>query len=113
MLHVLASKNPHVPRIILCECVGGNCQRHFDCTYLLPKRFNGQCYLIFREQVIPEFIQDVPIAIRNYMRFQHDRTLDNLNSDVHNFLNDIFGPRWIGSGKSVPRPPQSPDLSSL
>ena len=33
--------------------------------YLLPKRLNGESYLIFLEQMLPKLLQDIPIVIRN------------------------------------------------
>ncbi|GBM56489.1 hypothetical protein AVEN_110508-1 [Araneus ventricosus] len=78
------------------------CQRLCDWSYLLPKRLNGQCYLILLEQVLPELLQDVPIAIRKRMWFQNDGAPAHFSNDVSNFLNSTFGPQWIGRGGPVP-----------
>ena len=37
--------------------------RMYHALYFLPKRLNGESYLIFREQVLLELLQDVPITI--------------------------------------------------
>ncbi|GBM44367.1 hypothetical protein AVEN_185669-1 [Araneus ventricosus] len=71
-------------------------------AYLLPKRLSGQCYLIFLERVLPELLQDVPIAIRNQMWLQHDGATAHFSIDVRNYLNASFGARWIGRVGPVP-----------
>ncbi|GBO28251.1 hypothetical protein AVEN_44638-1 [Araneus ventricosus] len=81
--------------------------------HLLPKRLNGQCYIIFLEQVLPELLQNVPVAIRKRMWFQPDGAPAHFSIDVRNYLNANFGARWIGRGGPVPWPPRSPDLSRL
>ncbi|GBM94504.1 hypothetical protein AVEN_192992-1, partial [Araneus ventricosus] len=60
-----------------------------------------------------ELLQDVPIAIRNRMRFQHDGAPARFSIDVRDDLNTTFGARWIRRGGPVPWPHRSPDLSSL
>ncbi|GBM81472.1 hypothetical protein AVEN_163630-1 [Araneus ventricosus] len=63
--------------------------------------------------VLPELLQDVLIAIRNRIWFQHDGAPAHFSIDVHNYLNATFRTRWIGRGGPVPWPSRSPDLSSL
>ncbi len=70
--------------------------------YLLPTRLNGESYLIFLEQVLPDMLNDVPIAIRNRMWFQHDGAPAHFSTDVRTYLNATFEARWIRRGGPVP-----------
>lgn len=81
--------------------------------YLLPNRLNGRTYVIFLEEVLPELLDSVPVAVRNTMWFQHDGAPSHFCNNVRNYLNAAFGPRWIGRGGPVAWPARSPDLSSI
>ncbi|GFT40060.1 uncharacterized protein TNCV_2170811 [Trichonephila clavipes] len=59
--------------------------------FLLLTRLNDECYHIFLEQVLPELLQDVPITIHNRLWFQHDRVPAHFSTDVHTYLNAMFG----------------------
>ncbi|GBM94541.1 hypothetical protein AVEN_193025-1 [Araneus ventricosus] len=65
------------------------------------------------DEVLPELLQDVPIAIRNRMWFQHDGAPSRFSIAMRIDLNATFGARWIGRGRPVPWPPRSSDVSSL
>ncbi|GBM14755.1 hypothetical protein AVEN_72022-1 [Araneus ventricosus] len=65
------------------------------------------------DEVLPELLQDVPIAIRNRMWFQPDGASAHFSTDMRNYQNATFEARWIGRGGPVPWPPRSPDLLNL
>ncbi|GFS77545.1 uncharacterized protein TNCV_321001 [Trichonephila clavipes] len=70
--------------------------------YLLLKRLSGKCYLIFLEKKLSELLQDVLMAIRNRMWFQHDEAPAHFSTDVCTCLNAAFGAQWIGLDGAVP-----------
>ncbi|GBN55211.1 hypothetical protein AVEN_185290-1 [Araneus ventricosus] len=97
------------PELILAQTlrVGtGHCNNHL---------LHRNVWALGRGAVLPELLQDVPIAIRNRMLFQHDGAPAHfvfplisyflclrLSTDVHNYLNATFGARWFGRGRPVP-----------
>ncbi|GFX64293.1 uncharacterized protein TNCV_1500171 [Trichonephila clavipes] len=58
-----------------------------------------------RVSVLPELLQDVLIAIRNCMWFQHDEVPVLFSINVRTYLNATFEARRIGRGRPVPWPP--------
>lgn len=80
--------------------------------HVLPERLTGATYLQFLEEVLPNFLDDVPLDIRRKMWFMHDGAPPHFSRAVHNFLNATY-PRWIGRGGPKAWPPRSPDLNPL
>ncbi|GBM91558.1 hypothetical protein AVEN_205544-2-1, partial [Araneus ventricosus] len=60
--------------------------------------FNGTMYRIFLEEVFPELLDNVPVAVRDVTWFQHDWIPDPFCSIMLNYFNATFGPRWIERG---------------
>ena len=81
--------------------------------YLLPARLNGHRYLRFLQRVLPELLEDVPLAVCERMWIQHDGAPPHFSVDVRNHLNAVFPGRWIGRGGPIPWPARSPDLNPL
>lgn len=81
--------------------------------YLLPPRLNGHIYVQFLEQILPEFLEDVPLNIRRGMWFQHDGAPAHFSLEARQYLNEVFRNRWIGRGGPVHWPARSPDLTAL
>ena len=75
---------------------------HLIRPYLLPNRLDGRNYLIFLHKVLLNILENVPLAVRQWLRFQHD---------VRQHLNKVFSNCWIGRGGQVLWPPHSPDLT--
>ncbi|GFW59741.1 DUF4817 domain-containing protein [Trichonephila clavipes] len=88
----------------------GDCLLGF---YLLPPRLDGRKYLIFLETVMPIFLGTVPLHIFQDMWFQHDGAPAHNTIVVRDYLNQIFGARWIARGGPIACPPRSLDLSPL
>jgi hypothetical protein len=117
--HVWAQENPH-------ETMNRNFQVKFSVNvwagivndqligpYILPNRLNGQRYLIFLQDVLPELLEDVPMAIRQDMWFQHDGAPPHFAGEVRDHLDEVYDNRWIGRGGPVAWPPRSPDLTPI
>ena len=81
--------------------------------YILPKRLIGESYHNSLKQMLPELLQDVPIAIRNLIWFQHDGTPAKFSADMSAYMKDMFGATWIGRGGLVFRPRRYSQLSPL
>ena len=58
-------------------------------------------------------LEDVPLATRIAMYFQHDGATSHYARHVMQHLNDTFPNRWIGRGSTIKWPPRSPDLTPL
>lgn len=81
--------------------------------YMLPAHLNGQIYLIFLQEVLPELLENVALGIRRQMWLQHDGAPAHFAVNVRNHLNNAFPNSWIGRGGPIPWPPRSPDLNPL
>jgi len=73
----------------------------------------GQNYLDFLQNELPKQLQDVPLATRIAMYFQHDRAPSHYTRHVMQHFNDTFPNRLIGRGSTINWPPRSPDLTPL
>jgi hypothetical protein len=58
-------------------------------------------------------MEEVPLAKRMRIVFQHDRATARYSRLVTYQLNLTFSERWIGRGGHVQWPPRSPDLNPL
>lgn len=58
---------------------------------ILPPRLNGAAYLQFLQNTLPELIDDVPLAVRRNMWFQHDGAPPHFSIDVRAHLTATFG----------------------
>ena len=68
---------------------------------------------MFLQRVLPELLEDVPLAVRERIWIQHDGAPPHFSVDVRNHLNAVFPDRWIGRGGPIPWPARSPDLNPL
>ena len=73
----------------------------------------GQNYLDFLQNELPKQLEDVPLATRIAMHFQHEGAPSHHTRQVMQHLNDTFPNRWIGLGSTINWPPRSPDLTPL
>jgi hypothetical protein len=81
--------------------------------YLLPDRLTAQRYHGFLETVLPGLLEDVPLAVRQRLWFQHDRAPAHYGENARQWLNATYPGRWIGLGGPIAWPPQSPDLTPM
>ena len=80
---------------------------------ILDDRMTGQNYLDFPQIELPKQLEDVPLATRIAMYFQHDGALSHYTRHVMQHLNDTLPNRWIGRCSTINWPPRSPDLTPL
>jgi len=83
------------------------------CRVILDDRMTGQNYLDFLQNELPIQLEDVPLATRIAIYFQHDGAPSHYTRHVMQYLNDTFPNRWIGRGSTINWPPRSPDLTPL
>ncbi|KAJ8950084.1 hypothetical protein NQ318_017809 [Aromia moschata] len=79
----------------------------------LPNRLDGNSYLDFLQNTLPDLFEDVPLNLRNQMYFIHDDAPPHFARIVREYLNEQFPGRWIGRGNDAPIswPPRSPCLN--
>jgi hypothetical protein len=81
---------------------------------ILENRVNGQSYLEFlQNNLFSPLLENVPLAKRMNMYFQHDGAPPHYTNQVMQFLNDNFAEKWIGRGSPINWPARSPDLTPL
>ena len=80
---------------------------------ILDDLMTGKNYLDFLQNGLPEQLDDVPLATRIAIYFQHDGAPSHYARHVVQNLNDTFPNRWIGRGITINWPPRSPDLTPL
>lgn len=79
----------------------------------LPPRLTGQAYLEFLRDTLPPLLEDVPLADRQRMLYQHDGAPAHFSRNVRELLDRMFPDRWIGRNGPVWWPARSPDLTPL
>jgi len=65
------------------------------------------------EVKLPEMVEEIPLALRRNMRFQHDGAAGHFAGQVRKHLTATYGDHWIGRGWPVACPPRSPDLTPM
>jgi hypothetical protein len=81
--------------------------------YLLPDSLTVQRYCDFLETVLPGLLENVPLAVRQRLWFQHDGAPAHYEEDVRQWLNATFPGRWIRRGGPIAWPPRSPHLTQM
>lgn len=81
--------------------------------FLTGGSLNGERYLQFLQEVLPELLEDVPLATRQAMWFQHDGCPAHNARAVTRHLDARFRSRWIGNRSLISWPARSPDLTPL
>ena len=79
--------------------------------YIMPSPINGNNYRVFLV-VLPELLENVPLAVRRRMRFQQDGAPAHFHNGVRNCLNVQFINKWIDRNGPVTWPPKSSDMTS-
>lgn len=115
--HLWAEENPHA-------IVERNHQHQFSVNvwigivgdyligpHFLPLRLNGESYLYFLQEVLPQLLEDVPIQLRRRSWFMHDGAPAHFSIAVRQHLDVVYPGHWIGREGPQPWPPRSPDLN--
>lgn len=79
----------------------------------LPDRLNAANYLFFLQNQLEDLMDEVPLAIRAGMHFQHDGAPAHFGRAVRHWLDQNYPARWIGRGGPIVWPPRSPDLNPV
>lgn len=79
--------------------------------FFLPARLNGNTYENFLRDEVPTLLEDVPLARRIAMVYQHDGCPAHYYQRVRQWLDVNYPQRWIGRGGPIPWPARSPDLT--
>lgn len=74
---------------------------------------SGDRYLNILEDVVPELIDNVPLARLNSIYFQQDGAPAHNSLIIRPYLENHFPDKWIGTKGPIRWPPRSPDLSVL
>jgi hypothetical protein len=77
---------------------------------ILDDRMTGHIYLDFLQNGLPEKLEDVPLATRIAVWFQHDAAPSHYTRLVMQHHSDTFPDRWIRRGSIINWPP---DLRTL
>lgn len=81
--------------------------------HFLPDNLNGEHYEDFLRNHLSPLLEDVPLATRRNMIYQHDGCPAHFRLTVREFLDDNFRNRWIGRGGPIAWPARCPDLTPL
>jgi hypothetical protein len=94
---------------VWCGLVGG---KLFG-PYFYDGTLTGIRYLDFLSNQLPIFMEDIPLNIRAHLFFQQDGAPAHNALIVHEYLEQAFNHRWMGTRGPVEWPPRSPDLTPL
>ena len=75
-------------------------------------KLNGPRYREFLETDLPFLLENVPLAVRQQMWFQHDGCPAHYSGVAREVLDRDYNGRWIGREGPVNWPARSPDLTS-
>ncbi|KAI5738722.1 hypothetical protein M8J77_010435 [Diaphorina citri] len=81
--------------------------------YLLPARLTEEVYVTFLRETLPVLLEDVPLARRRQMIYQHDGASAHFARRNREVLDQFFPGNWIGRGGPIPWPARSPDKNPI
>ena len=91
-LHMWSGNNPHITRQgryqvrFAVNVWAGILGEHLIGPYILPMTLNGRNYCIFLNEVLPSLLENVPLADRRGMYYQHDGCPAHFAVDVRQLL---------------------------
>jgi len=77
------------------------CSKIPPSTSILDDCMTTQNYLDVLQNELPKQLEDVPLATRIAMYFQHDGAPSHYNRQVMQHLSDTIPNRWIGCGSTI------------
>lgn len=117
--HVWSDENPHATveshfqHRFSVNVWSGIIDNVFIGPVIFHERLTGARYRHFLEHELPGLLEDVPLATRHRMYYQHDGAPPHTARVVTQYLDEIFPGRWIGRGGPILWPPRSPDLTPM
>lgn len=82
--------------------------------YFLPRLTSAAYLNHLRNVLLPDLRRLVPRRRRRRLYFMHDGAAPHYSREVRNFLDQMFGTRWIGRPPAPHHwPPRSPDLNPM
>ncbi|XP_050307516.1 uncharacterized protein LOC126744202 [Anthonomus grandis grandis] len=82
--------------------------------HYLPDNLNGDNYLEFLQNDLPELLAEVPVFNEDVpIVFQNDGCPAHWRLTVREYLDNVFPNSWIGRDGPIAWPPRSPDLTTL
>lgn len=91
----------------------GIINNHLVGPHFLPDHLNGEHYEHFLRHVLPELLEDIPLATLRRMKYQHDGCPAHYRRQIRDWLNENFPNNWIGRLGPIPWPARSPDLTPM
>jgi hypothetical protein len=79
--------------------------------FFLPARLTGIAYEQFLNEELPMLLEEVPLATRMAMAYQHDGCPAHYYRGVRQWMDNHYPERWTGRGGPIPWPARSPDLT--
>lgn len=117
--HVYSDENPHATKVthfqheFKINIWAGIINNVIVGPVVMPDQLNGNDYLNFLQQTLPDLLEDLPLIARQNMWFMHDGAPPHFTLAVRQHLHEIFPEHWIGRGNDAPIhwPARSPDLT--
>lgn len=117
--HVYSDENPHATKVthyqheFKVNMWAGIIDNFLIGPVVIPNNLNGNNYLFFLQETLPNLLEDLPLFLRLNMWFMHDGAPPHFSLAVRQYLNTIYPNRWIGRGNDAPIkwPARSPDLT--
>lgn len=115
--HYYATENPHIIRETHSQdrwsvnVWGGIIGEHVIGPHFFEGNLNGLMYLDFLANYLPLLLENVPLAVRQSMWYQHDGAGAHYLGEVADELHQQFPNRWIGRNGPKKWPARSPDLT--
>lgn len=117
--HYWSPVNPHWYRQVLYQhrwtlhVWVGICHGEIIGPHFFEHTISGASYLQFLHDHLPEYLENIPLNIRQRCWFQQDGAPAHFHHNVRTFLDEHYSNRWIGRGGPVLWPSRSPDLNPL
>lgn len=117
--HVWSDENPHMyaetkhQRRFSLNVWAGMVGDQLIGPHFFNGTLNGETYLQFLQNDLPDLLEDVPLEIRANMWLLQDGAPPHFSLNVRAYLNEAFPEMWIGRAGPVPWAPRSPDLNPM
>lgn len=117
--HIWDNENPYVVTErhfqrefkinVWCGIIGN----HLLGPHELPPNLNGDLYLDFLQHHLVNYLDDLPLNLRQNLYFMQDGAPPHFSVQVRNYLDQTFPDRWIGRGSRMSWPARSPDFNPM